>query len=153
MWNTFSPTLGFSTIRTLISLMCDPKWMIDNYDLSGAFLGTKLEDREMYMRLPPESGKYPNKVLRLEKSIRGLKSAVKAFMNQYRYMYRYRDELGREMIFASYVDDIICYTTDTGLRERFFDHLRKIWTIECRKTSVLISHLTRTCKKAVDTVR
>jgi hypothetical protein len=24
------------------------------------------------------------------------------------YMYRYQDELGREMIFESYVDDIIC---------------------------------------------
>jgi hypothetical protein len=49
-------------------------------------------------------------------------------------MYRYRDELCREMIFASYVDDIICCTTDKGLRERFFDHLRKISTIECTGT-------------------
>jgi hypothetical protein len=49
-------------------------------------------------------------------------------------MYRYQDELGREMIFASYVDDIICFTTDKGLRERFFDHLRKIWAIECTDT-------------------
>ena len=68
VWNTFSPTLGFSTIRILISLMCDPKWMVDGYDLSGDFLGTKLEDREVYRRLPPEAGKYANKVLRLEKS-------------------------------------------------------------------------------------
>jgi hypothetical protein len=49
-------------------------------------------------------------------------------------MYRYRDELGREMIFASYVDDIICCTTDKVLLERFFDHLRKIWAIECTDT-------------------
>jgi hypothetical protein len=61
VWNTFSPTLGLSAIRTLISLMCDPKWMVDSYDLSGAFLGTKLEDREVYMRLPPEAGKYANR--------------------------------------------------------------------------------------------
>ncbi len=27
--------------------------------------------------------------------------------------------VGREMIFASYVDHIICCTTDKGLRERF----------------------------------
>ncbi len=82
MWNKFSPTLGLSAIRTLISLMCDPKWMVDSYDLSRAFLGTKLEDREVYMRLPPEAGKYANKVLRLEKSIYGLKSAGKVFMKQ-----------------------------------------------------------------------
>jgi len=60
VWNTFSPTLGLSAIRTLISLMCDPKWMVDSYDLSGAFLGTKLEDQEVYMRLLPEAGKYAN---------------------------------------------------------------------------------------------
>jgi len=168
VWNTFSPTLGLSAIRTLISLMCDPKWMVDSYDLSGAFLGTKLEDREVYLRLPPEAGKYANKVLRLEKSIYGLKSAGKAFMKQLgdevlkfverveykspgdnsvhvqnakfeklhddQCMYRYRDELGREMIFASYVDVIICCTTDKGLRERLFDHLRKVWAIECTGT-------------------
>ncbi len=51
-------------------------------------------------------------------------------------MYRYRYELGREMIFASYVDDIIWCTTDMDLRERFFDHLRKIWTIEFTGTGI-----------------
>ena len=44
-------------------------------------------------------------------------------------MFRYKDVRGREMIFASYVDDIICCTTDLELRERFFDHLRKTWGI------------------------
>jgi hypothetical protein len=44
-------------------------------------------------------------------------------------MFRYKDARGREMIFASYVDDIICCTTDLELRERFFEHLRKTWSI------------------------
>jgi hypothetical protein len=44
-------------------------------------------------------------------------------------MYRYKDARGREMIFAIYVDDIICCTTDLELRERFFNHLRKTWGI------------------------
>ena len=82
VWNTFSPTLGFSDIRTLISLICDPKWMVDSYDLSGDFLVIKLEDREVYMCLPPEEGIYTNKVLWLENFIYGLKSVVKAFMKQ-----------------------------------------------------------------------
>jgi hypothetical protein len=81
VWNTFSPTLGFSVIRTLISLICDPKWMVDSYDLSGDFLVTKLEDREVYMCLAPEAGIYTNKVLWLENFIYGLKSADKVFMN------------------------------------------------------------------------
>ena len=56
--------------------------MVDTYDLSGAFLGTKLEGREVYMHLPPEAGKYAKNFLRLEKSRYGLKSASKTFMKQ-----------------------------------------------------------------------
>ena len=165
VWNTFSPTIGFTAIRTLIATMCNPKWHVDSYDLSGAYLGTKLEDQAVYMRLPSGAGEYSNKVLRLTRNIYGLKGASKAFMNQLgqeiekfaerveatdpknpngpkrvtfgrferlitdQCMYRYRDELGREMIFASYVDDIICCTTDRELRDRFFDHLRKTWAV------------------------
>ena len=162
VWNTFSPTIGFTAIRTLIATMCNPRWHVDSYDLSGAYLGTKLEDQAVYMRLPQFAGEYSNKVLRLTRSIYGLRGASKAFMKQLgeeiekftenveykdaagkerketacfkrlitdQCMYRYKDAKGREMIFASYVDDIICCTTDLELRERFFDHLRKTWGI------------------------
>jgi hypothetical protein len=114
------------------------------------------------MRLPPGVGEYSNKVLRLTRSIYGLRGASKAFMKQLRSeieglsekmeykdvnekkkveyarferlvtdqcMFRYKDARGREMIFASYVDDIICCTTNLVLRERFFHHLRKTWGI------------------------
>ena len=116
----------------------------------------------MYMRLPPGAGEYSNKILRLTRSIYGLRGASKAFMKQLgsevesfsekveykdadgkmkvecarferlvtdQCMFRYKDARGREMIFASYVDDIICCTTDLELRERFFEHLRKTWSI------------------------
>ena len=162
VWNTFSPTIGFTAIRTLIATMCNPKWYVDSYDLSGAFLGTRLEDQAVYMRLPPGAGEYSNKILRLTRSIYGLRGASKAFMKQLgsevesfsekveykdadgktkvecarferlvtdQCMFRYKDARGREMIFASYVDDIICCTTDLELRERFFEHLRKTWSI------------------------
>ena len=49
-------------------------------------------------------------------------------------VYVYRDSLGREMLFLSYVDDIICATTDVELRDRFFDHLRKTWSITSEGT-------------------
>jgi hypothetical protein len=142
--------------------MCNPKWYVDSYDLSGAFLGTRLEDQAVYMRLPPGAGEYSSKILRLTRSIYGLRGASKAFMKQLgsevesfsekveykdadgkmkvecarferlvtdQCMFRYKDARGREMIFASYVDDIICCTTDLELRERFFEHLRKTWSI------------------------
>jgi hypothetical protein len=141
VWNIFSPTIGFTAIRTLMATMCNPKWHVDSYDLSGAFLGTRLDDQAVCMRLPPGVGEYSNKVLRLTRSIYGLRGASKALMKQLgseiqgfsenveykgvngklkveyarfeslvtdQCMFRYKDAQRREMIFASYVDDIIC---------------------------------------------
>ena len=160
VWNTFLPTIGFTAIRTLIATMCNPKWHVDSYHLSGAFLGTRLEDQAVYMMLPPGAGEYSNKILRLTRSIYGLRGASNAFIKhlgsevegfsekvEYKdangktkveyarferlvtdqCMFRYKDSRGREMIFASYVDDIICCTTDLELRERFFELGRQQW--------------------------
>jgi len=52
VYSTFSPTVAFSAIRLLISLTVDPKYSVESYDLSGAFLGTELRDRAVYIRLP-----------------------------------------------------------------------------------------------------
>ena len=35
----------FSAVRLLISLTVDPKFSVESYDLSGAFLSTELRDR------------------------------------------------------------------------------------------------------------
>ena len=173
VWNTFSPTIGFSAIRSMIAIVCNPKYVTESFDLSGAFLGTKLEDQAVYVRLPPDAGEYGGRVLRLLRAVYGLKSSGASFMKQLgdeilkfeervttvvpdevsgrkgesgktrtrveyckfqrtltdQCVYVYRDSLGREMLFLSYVDDIICATTDVDLRDRFFDHLRKTWSI------------------------
>jgi hypothetical protein len=62
--------------------MCNPKWYVDSYDLSGEYLGTRLDDQAVYMRLPQGAGQYSNKILRLTRSIYGLRGASKAFMKQ-----------------------------------------------------------------------
>ena len=82
MWNSLSPTIGFTAIRTLIATMCNLKWHVDSHDLSGAFLGTRLDDQAVYMRLTPGVSEYLNIVLRLTRSIYGLRGASKAFMKQ-----------------------------------------------------------------------
>ena len=82
VWNTFSPTIAFTAIRTLIATMCKPKWHVDGYDLSGVFLGTRLDDQAVYMRLTPGVSEYLNIVLNLTRSIYGLRGASKAFMKQ-----------------------------------------------------------------------
>ncbi len=55
MYSTLSPTVAFSAIRLLISLTVDPKYSVESYDL-GAFLGTELRDRAVYIRLPRDAG-------------------------------------------------------------------------------------------------
>jgi len=45
VWNTFSPMMGFRANLTLIATMCNPKWHVDSYDLSGAYVGNRLDDR------------------------------------------------------------------------------------------------------------
>jgi hypothetical protein len=44
-------------------------------DLSGAFLGTELRDRAVYLRLLAEAGEYAGKILLLLKSVYGLKTS------------------------------------------------------------------------------
>ena len=77
VWNTFSPTIGFTAIRTMISVLCNPKYLVESYDLSGALLGTKLENQAVYVRLPPDAGEYANKVIRLTNAYTGSRTQVR----------------------------------------------------------------------------
>ena len=77
VWSTFSPTLGFAAIRTLISAMCHPKYNVGSYDLTGFFLGAPMEDRAVYVRLPKDATGHAGKILRLLKCAYGLRSASK----------------------------------------------------------------------------
>ncbi len=61
-------------------LTVDPRFSVERYDLSGAFLGTDLRDRAVYVRLPAESGEYVVKVLLLLKSVYGLKTSGREFV-------------------------------------------------------------------------
>jgi uncharacterized protein (DUF2267 family) len=143
----------------LVALTVDPRFSVESYDLSGAFLGTELRDRAVYVRLPAEAGEYAGKVLLLLKSVYGLKTSGREFVQQLseqilsftmkvkcpktgkeieakftrlavdHCIYRYEDALGRVMMLIHYVDDIVTATTDRELREAFFDQIRKKWAI------------------------
>ena len=82
VWETFSPTVGFAAIRSMVAVLCDPKYAVDSYDLSGAFLGTTLEDQALYVRLPHDAGDYAHRVIRLTKAVYGVKNSGKLFMKQ-----------------------------------------------------------------------
>ncbi len=127
--------------------------------MSGAFLGTELRDRSVYVRLPAEAGEYAGRVLLMLKSVYGLKTSDREFVQQLseqilsftmktkcpktgkeiearfnrlavdHCIYRYEDALGLMML-LHYVDDIVTATTDRELRESIFDHIRKKWAVK-----------------------
>jgi hypothetical protein len=78
----FSSTVTFSVVRLLISLTVDPRFSVESYDLSGAFLGTKLRDRVVYIRIPMDAGVHTGKILLLKKSVYGLKTSGRDFITQ-----------------------------------------------------------------------
>ena len=81
-FSSFSPTVAFSALRILVALTVDPRFSVESYDLSGAFLGTELIDRAVYVRLPAEAGEYAGKILLLLKSVYGLKTSGREFVQQ-----------------------------------------------------------------------
>ncbi len=60
----------------------DPNFSVESYDLSGAFLGTELRDRAVYIRLPKDAGIHAGKNLLLKKSVYGLKTRGRDFIHQ-----------------------------------------------------------------------
>ena len=120
-----------------MALTVDPRFSVESYDLSGAFLGIEIRDRAVYVRLPAEAGEYAGKVLLLLKSVYGLKTSGREFVQQLseqiltftmkvkcpktgeeieakftrlavdHCIYRYEDALGRVMLLLHYVDDIV----------------------------------------------
>ena len=157
VYSTFSPTVAFAAIRLLIALTVDEKYTVDSYDLSGAFLGTELRDRAVYIKLPADAGVHAGKILLLKKSVYGLKTSGKDFIEQLaeeilsfvvevkcnrtgkvtkhsfkrvpvdHCVFRLEDGQGRILLLLHYVDDLVLASTDTQLRDDFLKHINRRW--------------------------
>lgn len=49
---TFSPTLRFNSIRTLISMSCQEDLKLVQFDIKGAFMVSKAAKDDIYIDLP-----------------------------------------------------------------------------------------------------
>ena len=72
---TFAPTATITAIRSMIAMALQRRMVIQQMDVSTAFLNAKL-DHDIYVKPPAVAGKYPpNTVLKLKRSLYGLKQS------------------------------------------------------------------------------
>ena len=123
---TFAPVVRWETIRLLFSIALHKQWIIDQLDVTTAFLYGTI-DHEIYMKQPPghESKDHPNWVCKLNKSIYGLKQSPRIWnakltdtLKSYGLIQSQLDPClfyspNHDLLVADFVDDILVLgTTD-----------------------------------------
>ncbi|CAM8924230.1 unnamed protein product [Rhodiola kirilowii] len=74
-----------TTIRTLLAVASVREWSISQLDVKNAFLNGELRE-EVYMRPPPGYSIPDSMVLRLRRSLHGLKQAPQAWFERFSYV-------------------------------------------------------------------
>ncbi|CAB1099792.1 unnamed protein product [Ectocarpus sp. CCAP 1310/34] len=75
---TFSPTANASSIRLLVALACKYDLEFFHFEIEQAFVQSEL-DHEVFMKLPPGCKSMTGKVVRIDKSLYGLRQASRTF--------------------------------------------------------------------------
>jgi hypothetical protein len=119
---TFAHVAKMKSVRVLISCAANCGWNLHQLDVKNAFLHGDLQE-EIYMHIPPgfESNQTKNKLLRLYRSLYGLKQSPRAWFDRLRksmlhigynqsnadHTLFYKRFEGKLTILIVYVDDII----------------------------------------------
>ena len=77
-FDTFSPCPSVMSIRLLAALACELDLDLCHFDAEQAFVQSDL-DEVVYIRLPPGCGALSGKVVRLRRSLYGLKQASRTW--------------------------------------------------------------------------
>ena len=75
---TFSPTANAASIRLIVALACKFDCELLHLDIEQAFVQSEL-DHEVFMKLPQGCGSMSGKIVRLNKSLYGLRQASRTF--------------------------------------------------------------------------
>jgi transposase InsO family protein len=139
----FAPVTRSSTFRILLSIASARKLTIQQYDVKTAFLNGHLKE-EIYMR-PPKGFTETEKVLKLHKSLYGLKQAAKVWnetfhkaMTDEGFTQSKYDEClyllsnGNQRCYAIvHVDDILFASDSLSLIKTKTDSLNKYFELKC----------------------
>nr|CAE75905.1 OSJNBa0088I22.18 [Oryza sativa Japonica Group] len=142
---TFAPVAKISTVRTLISCAANFDWPLHQLDVKNAFLHGDLQE-EVYMEIPPgfATSQTEGKVLRLKKSLYGLKQSPRAWFDRFRramcgmgykqcngdHTVFYRHNRGLKTILVVYVDDMIITGDDCLKISRLKENLSKEFEVK-----------------------
>jgi len=143
-FDSFSAMAHPVTVRMLIAAAVANKWSLSHTDVKVAYLNSLLNET-VYMEPPPGFARRDGKVLRLRRSIYGLKisgrSWYKLFLRDCKefgfkpitddecLLVCERPETGSKLVLLTVVDDCIHATNDTALRDEFLAFLRSKYTI------------------------
>ena len=75
---TFAPTVSSSCVRSLSAIACELDLDVCHFDVEQAFAQSKL-DEDVFLRLPGGGGRLSGKIVRLNKSLYGLKQASRSW--------------------------------------------------------------------------
>jgi hypothetical protein len=142
---TFAPVAKMSTVRTLISCAAIYDWPLYQLDVKNAFLHGDLRE-EVYMEIPPgfATDQTKGKVLKLKKSLYGLKQSPRAWFDRFRramcnmgykqcnsdHTVFYRHSGSHVTILTVYVDDMIITGDDTLEISRLKENLSKEFEVK-----------------------
>ena len=79
-FETFSPCPSVASIRLLAAIACEFAWDLCHFDAEQAFVQSKLDER-VFIRLPPGCGEISGKVVKLGRSLFGLRQSSRTWHN------------------------------------------------------------------------
>lgn len=106
----FAPVTRSATFRTLLSIAGNHNLIVKQYDVKTAFLNGSLKE-EIYMK-PPQIMNIPEKVLKLHKSLYGLKQAARAWnivFHNNLLLCGFKQSQADNCLYIKRVDKQICY--------------------------------------------
>lgn len=140
----FAPVVQPTTIRLLLTMAGQKKYVVRHMDVKSAFLNGKLEE-EIYMKQPPgfEDKNFPGKVCKLNKSLYGLKQAARVWnerltsvLNNHGYRKSVEDEClfirntkNGDCFVLLHVDDILTLTPETSDAVTLEKHIGEVFDI------------------------